>query len=409
MPGRRRAGVSFPKEVGRTMASEPLALQFPASVGGAAPQYSTRRPRSTTLQAVRIIDKYLLREFVWPLVYCFDAFVMLYIVLDLLDNFADFLQYHARIGQIWRYYLNVLPEAFVLIFPMSLLLAVLFCLSNLGKHNELIAMRVSGMSVPRLALPLLITGLISTMIVFAVSEGFVPQSKERSDAFINRLRGKTEKFLIENFFYSNTSERRDWYARRFNTRSREMETLEIHQQTVSNTPLVEVFAMRAQWTNGTWRLLDVDVYDYRQSPPLVTRAAETNFPAFKEPPRQMALEAKKIDYLTTTEMRRTIKSLRAGRFRRHLNEYQVTLDYRYAFPFTCLIVVWLGVPLGMRISRQGPMLGVGTALVLVVTFYFLTHITLALGKGGRIPPAIAAWMTNIIFAGVGAVLFARSR
>jgi lipopolysaccharide export system permease protein len=358
---------------------------------------------------VRIVDKYLLREFTWPLVYCFDAFAMLYIVQNLLDNFADFLQFHARVGQILQYYLTILPEAFVLIFPMSLLLAVLFCLSNLGKHNELIAMRASGMSVPRLAMPLLIVGLISTVIVFAVNEIFVPRAKEKSESFMVRLRGKNEKSLIENFFYSNTSDRRDWYARRFNTQTREMATLEIHQRTVTNTPLLEVFAMSAQWTNGTWRLLDVDVYDYRQSPPLVTRVAETNFPAFKEQPRQLALEAKKIDYLTTPELRRVIKSLRTAKFRRHLSEYLVTLHYRYAFPFTCLIVIWLGVPLGMRVSRQGPMLGVGMALLLVITFYFLTYITLALGKGDRVPPAIAAWMTNVIFAGVGAVLITRSQ
>jgi lipopolysaccharide export LptBFGC system permease protein LptF len=55
------------------------------------------------------------------------------------------------------------------------------------------------------------------------------------------------------------------------------------------------------------------------------------------------------------------------------------------------------------------MLSVGIALLLVVTFYFMTNITLAMGRGDRIPPALAAWLTNAIFAAVGAVLFVRVR
>jgi lipopolysaccharide export LptBFGC system permease protein LptF len=113
--------------------------------------------------------------------------------------------------------------------------------------------------------------------------------------------------------------------------------------------------------------------------------------------------------LSSSELRRYIRALkRSGRTAR-IAQYQVTLHYRYAFPLTCFIVIWLGIPLGMRVSRSGPMLSVGIALLLVVTFYFMTSITLAMGRGDRIPPALAAWLTNAIFAAVGAVLFARVR
>jgi lipopolysaccharide export LptBFGC system permease protein LptF len=63
----------------------------------------------------------------------------------------------------------------------------------------------------------------------------------------------------------------------------------------------------------------------------------------------------------------------------------------------------------MRVSRSGPLLGVGTALTLVVAFYFLNNITGAFGEGGRIPPVVAAWLTNTVFAGVGLVLLVRAR
>ncbi len=359
---------------------------------------------------MRIIDKYLLKEFAWPLLYCFDAFATLWIVLDLLDNLTDFIQYHAKFGSILHYYLIVLPEAFVLILPMSLLLAVLFCLSNLGKNNELIAMRASGIGVARMATPLLMVGLVATVVVFLVDEAFVPRAKEKADAFMIELRGRGSKYVLERFFFANTTERRDWFARRFDTRSRKLETVEVHQRSPDNKPQLDVFAESAVWSNSLWRFRQAEVYDYSKGHATVWHVAETNFPAFAESPKRLILEGRRPSQMTTAELRRHIAALQTSRRFGHVADYQVEYHRRYAFPLTCFIVVWLGVPLGVRVSRRGgAMMGVATALGLVIAFYFLTHITLAFGKGERIPPAVAAWLTNTVFAAVGTVLFWRSQ
>jgi len=358
---------------------------------------------------VRIIDKYLLKEFLLPLMYCFDAFLMLFIVQDLLGNLTDFVQFHAKFLQVVHYYLIVLPEAFVMMLPMALLLAALFCLSNLGKHNELIALRASGVSLLRLAAPFVGVGLVATVAVFAVNEAFVPQANERAAAFMAELRGKGSREVINNFFFKNVGEHRDWYARQFNTRTKQLVSVEIHQHRPDATPLLDVFAQSATWTNNQWRFVDAAVYDYSVPGEKVSRVAETNFPAFSERPAQLALEGRKPDQLLTRELRRHISALQQSRRTHKLSEYQVALHYRYAFPVTCLIVIWLAIPLGMHVSKRGALLGVGMALLLVVAFYFLTHIILALGKGEHIPPALAAWLTNGIFAVIGAVLMIRAR
>lgn len=351
---------------------------------------------------MRILDKYLLREFAWPLLYCFDAFAMLWVVMDLFDNLSDFLQAHARIGQVLHYYLIVFPEAFVLIMPMSLLLGLLFCLTGLGRHNELTALRTSGVSLARLSTPLLVIGFAASLVVFGVNELFVPRSKERADAFMSVLRGKAPSSAIENFFFTNAAERRDWYARRFNTQTGEMEELvQIYQRKSDGTEF-RIDAEKARWDGNGWRFYDARVNGG-------TAVAETNFPSINEPPRRLAAESKKPDQMTSAELRRYVRAQkRAGRAT-HLALYQVTLHYRYAFPLTCLMVVWIGIPLGIRVSRSGPMRGVGLALLLVVVFYFVTHITLAVGRGGRISPLLAAWLANVIFAVVGAVLLWRAR
>jgi len=357
---------------------------------------------------VRILDRYLVREFAWPLLYCFDAFALLMVVVDLFGTLDEFIDYHARASTVVYYYLFYFPEIFVLITPMSLLLGLLFCLSNLGKHNELTAMRASGVSLLRLSAPFLSIGLVASLGVFAVSDALVPHTKEQREALMASLKGRGGRDILQNFFFANATELRDWYARQFNTQTFEMEHPEVHDRKPNGTPDFDVYARRAQWIDGQWHFFDADVYDYRHNAPL-THVAETNFPSIKDSPKRMAVEGKSPDRLTSSELRRYIRSQRRAGRTAGLAPYEVTYHAHYSFPFTCLIVVLMGIPLGMRVSRSGPLLGVGTALVLVVAFYFLNNISLALGSGGRIPPVVAAWMTNVIFAGVGLVLLIRAR
>ena len=354
---------------------------------------------------MRILDKYLLREFLLPVVYCFDAFVMLYIVQDLLGRLGEFIQYHARVSQIVGYYLIILPEALVVMLPMALLLALLFCLSNLGKNNELIAFRASGISNLRLATPFLIAGAVATVLVFVVNEVFVPAGKVRIETFKSELRGRGSRTILDNFFFANSDANRDWYIRRFNTRTRQLDFVEIHQRKPDGTVQLDLFAQSAIWTNGQWRFSEANVYDHALPNDQLVHVAATNFPAFSESPNRLALEGREPEQLRTRELRQQITH---ASFK--LTAYKVELQRRYAFPWICLIVIWLGFPLGMHVSRRGgALLGVGTALVLVVAFFLLMNIALALGKGERIPPAAAAWLPNAIFAGVGAVLLWRSR
>ena len=355
---------------------------------------------------VRILDKYLLREFLLPVVYCFDAFVMLYIVQDLLGRLGEFIQYHAKISQVIGYYLIILPEALVVMLPIALLLGLLFCLSNLGKNNELLAFRASGISNQRLAAPFLIAGVIAAVAVFVVEEAFVPTGKVRAETFKSELRGRGSRTIFSGFFYANSTQNREWHIGQFNTRTRQLDFVEIHQRKPDGTAQLDVFAKSALWTNSQWQFYDANVYDHTLPHDQLLQVVVTNFPAFSESPNRLALEGREPEQLRTRELRQQIPQA-TGKL---LAAYKVELDRRYAFPWACLVVIWIGFPLGVHISRRGgALLGVGTGLVLVVAFFLLLNIALALGKGERIPPAVAAWLPNAVFAGVGAVLLWRNR
>jgi lipopolysaccharide export system permease protein len=371
--------------------------------------FLARRQGVAYSSRVRILDKYLIKEFGLPLLYCFDAFVMLWFVLDLLGRLGDFLEAKASVGQIFRYYLITFPEVLVMIIPVSLLLAVLFCLCSLGRHHELTAIRACGVSVWRMAVPMLVAGAIASVTVFALTQTYTPQAKERTDSYLQTLRGKTRAGVRRSFFYTNTAERRTWHAREFIVNRKEMLNPEVTELLPEGGPRLKVYAARARWEQDRWVFVDAMVYDYTQNPPTMTRVAETNFPSFLERPQRLALEGRDPERMTTSELRRFVEAQRSRRSGGRVASYEVEWQNRYAFPLLPLMVVWLAVPLGMKVSRSGPMFSIGAALLLVVAYYFVSHFSLAAGGGGRIPPVAAAWLPNVIFGGVGVFLFWRAR
>jgi lipopolysaccharide export system permease protein len=358
---------------------------------------------------VRILDRYLLREFLLPWLYSLDALALLLVVDELLFRLDDFLRVNQPASRIVMYYVDFLPGILVQALPVSLLLGVLFCLAQLGRHNELQAMRASGVGLARVAVPLFGAGLFATGLTFLLQENLLPSSRERMQALIDDTRARRGVTDINHFFYANEPAHRDWYARSFQPQARSMTSVKVDQRDAAGRPLLELRAERAEYRDGQWWFHSVSFTDYRAWPARPVDVAVTNFPFITESPKTLALEGRNPDQLTTSQLRRHIAALyRAGRDVQ-APLYETTLHYRYAFPWSCLLVVWLGVPLGLRVSRRGPALAIGTALGLVVLYYLLANFALALGKGGHVPAVWAAWTSNGLFALIGAGLLFRLR
>src|SRR5438128_1138339 len=112
---------------------------------------------------MRLLDRYLLREFLAPLGFCLSGFWLLAIAFDLTGELRSMQAKHLRAGDIAEYYLYRPPDLLVWILPMVLLLALLYSLTNHARHNELTAIRAAGVSLWRMSMPFLAIGLIATL------------------------------------------------------------------------------------------------------------------------------------------------------------------------------------------------------------------------------------------------------
>src|SRR5207237_179549 len=135
---------------------------------------------------MRLLDRYLLRELLVPLVYCLFGFLIFYSAFDLIFSLNSLQALRLHFVDYVEYYLWSLPEMFVTVMPIVLLLALLYALTNFARNNELTAMRAAGLSLMRLTVPYLVVATLIGIAVLAVNELWVPQATDRAEQIKQR-------------------------------------------------------------------------------------------------------------------------------------------------------------------------------------------------------------------------------
>jgi len=362
---------------------------------------------------MKLLDRHILRSVSTPLAYCLIAFMMLFIIFDLFSHLSDFIEAGTPISQVVQYYVFLLPSVAVYVVPISLLLGVLYGLSQLTRNNELTAMRACGMSLYRLMLPIIGLGLLGTLIVALINETIGPRSAYWTDQFV-----KAEKHsddisfhITSNLPYRDPEHNRVWMLGAFNRLTFEMDRIEVIQQREDGSDAVKYHARSGQWLDGRWWFTEVvtqqlDRRGYPMGAPITEPRREML--EFTEQPRDFINVTKDPEFLSSREL---IYFLGAHQHvsRDTLARFEVDLHYRLAMPWTCLIVTLLGLPIGAHTGRKGAFRGIAMAIGLFFGFYVLINFGMALGKNQTLPPALSVWLPNFLYLALAIVLVRRMR
>src|SRR5438552_12708002 len=92
------------------------------------------------LPPMRLLDRYVIRNFLQVYIYCIAGFLSVWLIFDVSDNISTFIDEHFGFMLTVRYYATQVPEVFVILLPVSLLLALLFVLGRMSRSNEIVSM-----------------------------------------------------------------------------------------------------------------------------------------------------------------------------------------------------------------------------------------------------------------------------
>ncbi len=362
---------------------------------------------------MKLIDRYILRTFMVPLTYCLLAFTMLFVIFDLFENLSNFMEARTPATDIIRFYAFQLPSVAIYIVPVSLLLAVLYSLTQLTRHNELTAMRASGINLYRLMIPFVAVSILASIITAFINERTAPDAGFRAQQFLTlqRRKGDISVYIEHNLPYANVRAERVWHIQEFDTRPPlyPMRSVRVIQQSDDGTE-EEITAGSAEWQGKHWRFYDLKIQrrgvegDPKGSP---ERRQVMDMTSFDETPSSFINELKDPEFLSAREIGAYIR-------RRNLSQEAITrllfdMHYRLAIPWTCLIVTLIGIPFGAHTGRKGVLAGIALILCLFFAYYATISLGMGLGKRGFVNPAVAAWTPHLLFLCIGLYMAARMR
>lgn len=354
-----------------------------------------------------LLDRYIAREFILTFLFVLLAFLCLYMVVDFFERIRMFLSNKASLAQIVSYHLYTLPSVVATMMPACVLLAALTTFGLFSRNHEIVAMKANGISLYRIARPVIAFGLIVCGLNFLLNEFVTPAANWQAE-YIKYVEVQKKKE------WGAFKENQIWYKSRnaiynfklFVPAENRLQGVTISYLDPQFNLSSRIDAREALWQGDRWELRDV----------LRTTFAGKDFPVIErlptlavdivEAPEDFQIVQKSADQMGFRELRTYIRKLRKEGY--DATRYETDLHGKIAFVFVSLILALIGVAFPMRSERSGGIAqGIGIGVIIGFSYWIVFAFTLSLGRSGTLPPVAAAWATNIILGVVAVVMFRR--
>ncbi len=352
-----------------------------------------------------ILDGYILRSTLKPLVLVLVAFVGIFILVDLFDHAHSFIDNNVAVGIVLRYYLYYTPLIVVLTAPVAMLLATLLAIGRLSRLNELMAMKGSGVSLYRIVAPILCLAALLSVGILAIGETALPPATKARLEIKESYTGRRASRTVRTDVIFVRSDGGIVLARRFHVRKETLETVTIEEFDSELRPTTRIDADTARWEDDHWVLESGLIRRFTPDGEEATPFEEYDLLNPEPSPadlRSRRLEPEEMGY---ADLRAYIRKLSAsGNDPRDL---AVQLQLKVSFPFVTLIMTLIGAALAAGARRSGFALAFTAALAISFVYYGVINVGDVLGSNGILPPVLAAWIGNVVFGGLGVLLLTK--
>ncbi|MFH1710297.1 MAG: LptF/LptG family permease [bacterium] len=359
---------------------------------------------------IKIIDRYIIKELFDPFLFGLGAFTAILsasmILFDLVRAVVVRGMPLTVAAQIFMYRL---PGTAVYIFPMATLLAALLAFAKLSSQSEIVAFKAGGISLYRIIVPVLVFGLAVSLVTLLFYEVVVPRSNLAATNLMMETQARKSPKIQKNVLIpeiENDALKRVYFAG--SLKGDTMENVVVEE--FSDGKLSQIInAKEARWDKekSTWLFKDGIIYLLSESGEYkhLIRFKEQHM-TIKYTPADFYIGDRKPEEMNMVELSKFIK------LKKKMGEDTVGSQIQYylkgAIPFSCLVFVLLGAPLGLSPQRSSSSIGLGLSVLIVFFYYFLTFVTMAIGELRLLPPIISAWLPNLITGGIGTYILNKS-
>ena len=365
---------------------------------------------------MKILTRYVFREFCIPLGYCLAGFLSIYLLFELFGSFGRLVSAKPGLGNALSYLAGYLSPYFMWMAPACLMLATLYTMWSFCRHSELIAMRASGIGFLTIVKPLLVVATLMACFVGWVNEVYVPRRGQWAKQFKMVHFELEEMQKSDDVVYHNAAKYRTWrIGLVVSEDATVLEDVSISVNYPHGGRERTVKAARAECLDGVWYLMHPEIAYFdehgaeKASPvPELDKLTLRPFPEFDERPRDFLLQNRDWNFSSTRERIRFLKThpLLDADTRR---SYTYDLWAKIVAPLACIVITLFAIPAGIATGRQSVFKGIVGALAMFFAFYGATILCMIFAKKGWMPVIPAALLPDIVFFGIGCHLFWKQR
>ena len=355
----------------------------------------------------RLLDLYLIRRFSFYFALLMGAFVFLFEAFTFFELLDDIARHRAPFLVVINYFRYLTPFLLYNLAPLGALVAVLITLGMMSKNNEIVAIKASGISIYRLAVPLLLGGLTIAATMLILDDTYLPYANQRQDALRNQIKGRS----------AQTYTRPQRWIFGENAKIYNYDLFDPTQNLFGGLSIIEldpatfqmrrrVFASRAQWSESQnlWLLESGWIRDFSDGHiSRYERFPVTALPEISEPPSYFNREEHQASQMNWRDLRTYIDGLHRAGF--DVATLTVQWHVKIAFPLIAPVIMLLAIPFAFLVGTRGAVGGVALGVAIGIVYWSAARLLEAMGGVGQLPPLLAAWSPDIIFFFLGFYFF----
>lgn len=350
---------------------------------------------------MRILDRYVFNSVLGVFLTCLFTFLMLYIVIDIFSRLEDILKQKVAIEILIEYYLAYLPIIFVRVSPFACLLGTMYAFGKLNRENEIIAMRASGLSIIQITKTIIVFGIVVSLFTFWLNEKVVPLSQSVHQKFIELIdKGKKAQNEVINNLAFYGAKNRLIFANKFVPGENLMENIIILEHDEHQNLTKKIMANKAVYRPPDgWIFYQCITYEFDangqiRNEPQYFDEELVNIPESKN---DFLRQRQSPDMMTVSQLNNYLLKLSKSGASGVIRNLKVELYQRFTSPFMSFVIILLAIPFAMIIRKRAAGLSsVGFSILVGFLYYVLNAISLAFGKGGVLPPFLAASLSHIL-------------
>ncbi|MBR1622204.1 MAG: LptF/LptG family permease [Prevotella sp.] len=356
------------------------------------------------------LDLYIIKKFIGTYFFSILLIISIAIVFDINENLEKFAQYHPPLKAIiFDYYANFIPYYTNLFSPLFVFIAVIFFTSKMASNSEIIAILAAGVSFRRLMRPYMISCVMISLVSFILGAYVIPhgtvirqnfetiyKNKKRNNAAEN-VQLQVERGVIAYIqHYDNLAKRGYGFCLdKFEDKKlvSHMTATEVQYDTIANN--------RYHWKAYNWKIRTLKgLKENIISGSVIDTVLHIE-------PTDLVYSKGQQETLTSPQLKEYIQKQK-DRGSGNVVQYEVEYHKRIAASLASFILTTIGLSLSSRKRKGGMGMYLGVGLALSFTYIMLQTVSATFSIKANLPPIVAAWIPNIIFAAIAYLCYRKA-